>query len=117
MNTLEDVLAEWQSNLYFRENFKKNPQKALTDVGLTLSESDFKKIKGNEQKIRFDENSAIKTLYVKRPEESISSAKKLFLLGGKEQKKQGYNIIVVNEVGYPRYWTQDNFNTFKKSRL
>jgi hypothetical protein len=45
MSTLEDVLIEWQSNLQFKENFKKNPQKALADAGLTLSEEDLLKIK------------------------------------------------------------------------
>ena len=45
MSTLEDVITEWQNNFQFRENFKKNPHKALVDAGLTLSESDLKKIK------------------------------------------------------------------------
>lgn len=44
MSTLEDVLSEWQNNLHFKENFKKNPQQALADAGLTLSENDLKKI-------------------------------------------------------------------------
>jgi hypothetical protein len=45
MSTLEDVISEWQSNLQFKENFKKNPQKALADAGLSLSEEDLQKIK------------------------------------------------------------------------
>jgi hypothetical protein len=45
MSTLKDVLSEWQDNLQFRENFKKNPQKALTDAGFALDEADLKKIK------------------------------------------------------------------------
>jgi hypothetical protein len=45
MSTLEDVIMEWQSNLQFKENFKKNPQQALADAGLTLNEEDLKKIK------------------------------------------------------------------------
>ncbi len=45
MSTLEDVLQEWQNNFQFRENFKKNPQKALADVGLTLADTDLQKIK------------------------------------------------------------------------
>ena len=44
MSTLEDVLLEWQNNLQFKENFKKNPQKALADADLTLSDADLKKI-------------------------------------------------------------------------
>jgi hypothetical protein len=45
MSTLEDVLNEWQSNLQFKENFRKNPQQALADANLELSEEDLKKIK------------------------------------------------------------------------
>ncbi len=45
MSTLEDVLQEWQNNFQFRENFKKNPQQALADVGLTLADTDLQKIK------------------------------------------------------------------------
>jgi hypothetical protein len=45
MSTLEDVLVEWQSNLQFKQNFKENPQKALAEAGLTLSNEDLKKIK------------------------------------------------------------------------
>ncbi|MES2216913.1 MAG: hypothetical protein V4501_00735 [Pseudomonadota bacterium] len=45
MSTLEDVITEWQSNLHFKENFKKNPQQALADAGLTLNEEDLQKIK------------------------------------------------------------------------
>ncbi len=45
MSTLEDVLAEWQTNLYFKEEFKKNPEKALATAGLTLNAKDLTKIK------------------------------------------------------------------------
>ena len=45
MSTLEDVLSEWQNNFQFKENIKKNPQKALVDAGLTLNEADLQKIK------------------------------------------------------------------------
>jgi hypothetical protein len=45
MSTLEDVITEWQSNLQFKETFKKNPQKALADAGLELNDEDLKKIK------------------------------------------------------------------------
>ncbi|MDR3477342.1 MAG: hypothetical protein P4M14_04855 [Gammaproteobacteria bacterium] len=45
MSTLEDVLTEWQNNLYFKQEFKKNPEKALASAGLTLSQEDLLKIK------------------------------------------------------------------------
>ena len=45
MSTLEDVINEWQSNLQFKENFKKNPQQALADAGLSLGVEDLQKIK------------------------------------------------------------------------
>jgi hypothetical protein len=45
MSTLADVLTEWQNNLQFKENFKKNPQQALADANLHLSEEDLKKVK------------------------------------------------------------------------
>lgn len=45
MSTLADVISEWQNNLQFRENFKKNPQQALADADLKLSDDDLKKIK------------------------------------------------------------------------
>ncbi len=44
MNTLEEVLSEWQNNIHFKEEFKKNPQAALTKAKLTLSDVDLKKI-------------------------------------------------------------------------
>jgi hypothetical protein len=44
MSTLEDVLTEWQNNLYFKQEFKKNPEKALASAGLTLSQEDLLKI-------------------------------------------------------------------------
>jgi hypothetical protein len=45
MSTLQDILDQWQNNLYFRESFKKNPEKALKDAGLTVSAEDLDKIK------------------------------------------------------------------------
>lgn len=45
MSTLEDVLNEWQNNLHFKEEFKKNPEKALMTAGLTLNASDLQQIK------------------------------------------------------------------------
>ena len=45
MSSLEDVLAEWQANLQFKEELKKNPEKALANAGLVLSSTDLAKIK------------------------------------------------------------------------
>ena len=45
MSTLEDVLTEWQSNLQFKENFRKNPVQALADANLNLNAEDLTKIK------------------------------------------------------------------------
>lgn len=54
---LEDVLTEWQNNLEFRENFKKNPVSALKKAGLKLSEEDLKKVRSLlRQKKNKDEN-------------------------------------------------------------
>lgn len=45
MTTLQEVLTEWQSNLAFRQQFKKNPEQALLSAGFTLSPEDLAKIK------------------------------------------------------------------------
>lgn len=45
MSSLEDVLTEWHDNHAFRQEFKKNPEQALTNAGLTLSASDLLKVK------------------------------------------------------------------------
>lgn len=45
MSSLEDVLTEWQANLQFKEEFKKNPEQALANAGLILSPADLIKIK------------------------------------------------------------------------
>jgi hypothetical protein len=45
MNTLNDVLTEWQSNPAFKEQFQKNPEKALTEANLVLNPTDLAKIK------------------------------------------------------------------------
>jgi hypothetical protein len=45
MSSLEDVLSEWQNNFEFKQQFKKNPEKALVDAGLTLDANDLQKIK------------------------------------------------------------------------
>ena len=45
MTSLIDILNEWQTNLKFREEFKKDPENALNEAGFTLSPKDLKKIK------------------------------------------------------------------------
>jgi hypothetical protein len=45
MNKLEDVYTIWAQNLQFRTEFKINPEKALKDANLELSEEDLEKIK------------------------------------------------------------------------
>lgn len=44
MTNLQEVFSEWQSNLEFREDFKKNPEDALKKAGFVLNEEDFAKI-------------------------------------------------------------------------
>lgn len=44
MNKLEEVYTEWQNNPQFRQEFKKNPEQALANVGLRLSQEDLQKI-------------------------------------------------------------------------
>jgi hypothetical protein len=44
MTNLQEILAEWQSNLAFREKFKNNPTQALKEAGFELSAEDFAKI-------------------------------------------------------------------------
>ncbi len=41
---LIEILSEWQSNINFRENFKKNPEQALKDAGFEVSPDDLSKI-------------------------------------------------------------------------
>lgn len=43
--SLQQILSEWQSNLQFRENFKKNPEQALKDAGFNVSPDVLAKIK------------------------------------------------------------------------
>lgn len=45
MSNLQEILSEWQSNLEFREKFKKNPEQALKDAGFVVSQEDLAKIK------------------------------------------------------------------------
>lgn len=44
MTKLQEVLYEWQNNLKFREEFKKNPELALKNAGFKVSKEDLKKI-------------------------------------------------------------------------
>ena len=32
MTNLQEIFSEWQSNLKFREDFKKNPEQALKEA-------------------------------------------------------------------------------------
>lgn len=45
MTNLSEILSEWQSNLAFREDFKKNPERALKEAGFQVSAEDLIKIK------------------------------------------------------------------------
>lgn len=45
MTNLQDILSEWQSNLTFREQFKKDPEQALKDAGFEVSPEDLNKIR------------------------------------------------------------------------
>jgi hypothetical protein len=41
---LQEILNEFQSNLSFREAFKKNPEQALKEAGFEVSPEDLTKI-------------------------------------------------------------------------
>lgn len=43
---LKEILTEFQSNLVFREAFKKNPELALKDAGFEVTPEDLAKIQG-----------------------------------------------------------------------
>ncbi len=45
MNTLQEVYQEWQNNLSFREDFKKDPEQALKKAGFEVTADDLNKIK------------------------------------------------------------------------
>lgn len=45
MTTLEEIYQEWQNNLKFREEFKKNPEQALKNAGFEVTAEDLAKIK------------------------------------------------------------------------
>lgn len=44
MTDLQEIFSEWQSNLQFREEFKKNPLQALKNAGFEVSPEDLSKI-------------------------------------------------------------------------
>jgi hypothetical protein len=44
MTNLQEIFTEWQSNLTFREDFKRNPEQALKDAGFEVSPEDLAKI-------------------------------------------------------------------------
>jgi hypothetical protein len=50
MTNLKEILDEWQSNLKFREDFKKNPIEALHHAGFKVTEEDLAKIKSTLKK-------------------------------------------------------------------
>lgn len=44
MTNLQDIIYEWQNNLTFREEFKKNPEQALKNAGFQVNKEDLDKI-------------------------------------------------------------------------
>lgn len=44
MTNLQEIYSEWQNNLQFREEFKKNPEQALKTAGFEVSPADLDKI-------------------------------------------------------------------------
>lgn len=44
MTNLQEIYNEWQNNLKFREEFKKNPEQALKEAGFEVSPEDLQKI-------------------------------------------------------------------------
>ena len=45
MSTLSDVMAKWKSDPNFKEEFRKNPKKALEEAALELNATDLAKMK------------------------------------------------------------------------
>lgn len=45
MKDLQDIYNEWQNNLAFREEFRKNPEQAIKNAGFEISIEDLEKIK------------------------------------------------------------------------
>lgn len=44
MTDLQAIIYEWQNNLTFREEFKKNPEQAMKNAGFQVSNEDLDKI-------------------------------------------------------------------------
>lgn len=44
MTDLQAIIYEWQNNLTFREEFKKNPEQAMKNAGFEVSKEDLDKI-------------------------------------------------------------------------
>lgn len=55
MNALQEILEQWQTNLKFREEFKKNPVQALKNAGLEVSPEDLAKI---ESTLKLKDNNS-----------------------------------------------------------
>lgn len=53
MTALLEVYNKWQSDLKFRESYKKNPEKALEEEGFHLSPEDLAKIRAM---VKFDKS-------------------------------------------------------------
>jgi hypothetical protein len=53
MTNLIEIFSEWQSNLKFREEFKKNPEQALKNAGFEVSPGDLSKI---QAMLKFDKS-------------------------------------------------------------
>lgn len=73
----------------------------------------FKKMNNKTATIKFDDNSTIKNLHVKKAGDTNADAKKLALLDKKEQNNQQFDIIAIYSTGLPRYSTRADLEKFK----
>lgn len=55
MTDLQEIFNEWQNNLQFREEFKKNPIQACKNAGFEISNADLDKI-NSILKLKDDKN-------------------------------------------------------------
>jgi hypothetical protein len=53
MTNLTDIISKWQSDLKFREDFEKNPEKAINEAGFKIEPDDLAKIKA---KLKLDKS-------------------------------------------------------------
>ena len=86
---------------------KENPKEVLeyaikTDKGI----SKYKKFEGLDTTIKFDDNSSIKELYIKKLGESNAAAIAFPLMRKRDQMNQGLGLILIDGGGIPRYTTQ-----------